>query len=210
MKEHELIRAQEKFIGALLRSPGSVAVVRVAGLTTSYFPPRLAGAFEFALKGDRDRDQTLRSVLEGGEIARLFRLGIPLSHGLALQLGRQIRVSLVRERSWVRASRAGQPLAQTVRPTGAVPDAVATKIGAVEIGCENFPAGRAQSRRLGLGIAADDLRCSASGGSRQQPDLTGSCTPRDRHPARHRVVGSPLAASLRKAACGGGRGRGTT
>src|ERR1700680_960362 len=32
---------------------------------------------------------------------------------------------------------------------------------------------------------------------------TGSCTPRDRHPARHRVVGSPLAASLRKAACGG-------
>ena len=68
MKEHELIRAQEKFIGALLRSPGSVAVVRVAGLTTSYFPPRLAGAFEFALKGDRDRDQTLRSVLEGGEM----------------------------------------------------------------------------------------------------------------------------------------------
>jgi hypothetical protein len=130
LKEHKLIRAQEKFIGALLRSPGSVAVVRVAGLTTSYFPPRLAGAFEFALKGDRDRDQTLRSVLEGGEIARLFRLGIPLSHGLALQLGRQIRVSLVRERSWVRASRAGQPLAQTVRPTGAVPDAVATKISA--------------------------------------------------------------------------------
>jgi hypothetical protein len=40
----ELIRAQERFIAALLRSPGSVAVVRVAGLTKDYFPPQLADA----------------------------------------------------------------------------------------------------------------------------------------------------------------------
>jgi hypothetical protein len=81
-----------------------------------YFSPKLAGVFEFALRGDRD--QTLRIVREGGgEIARLYRLGIHLSHGQALQLGRQIRESLDRERSWVKESSVQQPLALTARLT---------------------------------------------------------------------------------------------
>jgi hypothetical protein len=121
--------AQERLIAALLRGPGLVAVVGIAGLTTDYFPSQLADAFEFALRGDRD--QTLRIVREGGgEIARLYRLGIQLSHGQALQLGRQIRESLDRERSWVKASGAEEPLALTARLTGAVPDALTTRISA--------------------------------------------------------------------------------
>ena len=62
----------------------------VAGLTTGYFPARLAGTFALALRGDRD--QTLRIVRAGGgEIGRLYRLCVQLSQGQALQLGRQIQ-----------------------------------------------------------------------------------------------------------------------
>lgn len=97
-------------------------MVRVVGLTKDYFPPQLADAFEFALKGDRDR--TLRIVQQGGgEIGRLYRLCVQLSHGQALQLARQIRESLDRERTWMKASRAEQPLARTTM--GAVPNALA-------------------------------------------------------------------------------------
>jgi hypothetical protein len=61
---------------------------------------------------------------------RLYRLGIQLSHGQVLQLGRQIRESLDRERTWGKASRVEQPLARTAAMMGAVPNALATKISA--------------------------------------------------------------------------------
>jgi hypothetical protein len=85
--------------------------------------------FDFAVRSDRD--QIRLTVQNGGDdVGRLYRLGIELSHGQALQLGRQIRESLDRERSWVKASGAEEPLALTARLTGAVPDALTTRISA--------------------------------------------------------------------------------
>src|ERR1700704_913591 len=93
----ELFRAQERFVAALLRAPGLVPTVRVVGLGRQHFQPQLAAPFGVAIGGDRDR--ILHMVQNAdGEVRRLYRLGVELSHPQTLQLARQIKESVDRQR----------------------------------------------------------------------------------------------------------------
>ena len=93
----DLFRAQERFVAALLRAPGLVPTVRVVGLGRQHFQPQLAAPFGVAIGGDRDR--ILHMVQNAdGEVRRLYRLGVELSHPQTLQLARQIKESVDRER----------------------------------------------------------------------------------------------------------------
>jgi hypothetical protein len=67
-----------------------------------------------ALRGDRD--QTRRKVPEGGNHpCRLYWLGVELSHGQALSLGRQIAESIDRERlARTQAPDPEEPMTDTV------------------------------------------------------------------------------------------------
>jgi hypothetical protein len=74
-----------------------VPTVRVVGLSRQHFQPQLAAAFGVAIGGDRDR--ILHMVQNAdGEVRRLYRLGVELSHPQTLQLARQIKESVDRER----------------------------------------------------------------------------------------------------------------
>jgi hypothetical protein len=93
----DLFRAQERLVAAVLRAPSLSPVIRLAGLSRRHFPPKLAAAFDFALRSDRD--QIRRAVQNGGDdVGRLYRLGIELNHAQARQLARQIQESIARER----------------------------------------------------------------------------------------------------------------
>jgi hypothetical protein len=94
---HDLYRAQERLVAAILRAPSLSPTVRIAGLGRHHFPRELAVVYDFAVRSDKD--EIRRTVQNGGnDVSRLFRLGIALSHAQALQLARQIQESIARER----------------------------------------------------------------------------------------------------------------
>jgi hypothetical protein len=80
LSDADLIRAQERLIGAVLRGPSLAAAVRVAGLVPQRIQPELRAAFVFATKSDRDH---VRRVVQndGNDGARLYRLGVELGFG---------------------------------------------------------------------------------------------------------------------------------
>jgi hypothetical protein len=93
----DLYRAQERLIAAILRAPSLSSVIRVASLSRHHLPSELATVFDFALRSDRDG---IRRAVQNGivDVGRLFRLGVELSHAQVLQLARQIKESVERER----------------------------------------------------------------------------------------------------------------
>ena len=79
-----------------MRGPSLSPVLRIADLDRRHFDAHLA-VFDVAVRGDKTEIRQL--VQRGGEVARIFRLGVELSDGQALYLARQIRESLERQQS---------------------------------------------------------------------------------------------------------------
>jgi AraC-like DNA-binding protein len=94
---HDLFRIQERLVAAILRAPSLSSVIRVAGLSRHHFPTELTSVFDFAVRSDRN--EIRRAVQNSGDdVGRRFRLGVELGHAQALQLARQIKESVERER----------------------------------------------------------------------------------------------------------------
>ena len=62
---HDLFRAEERLIAAILRGPTLASAVRVAGLDRQHIDPKLRPVFEFAIRTNRDQIRRTVSCGQG-------------------------------------------------------------------------------------------------------------------------------------------------
>jgi hypothetical protein len=90
----ELLRAQERFLAALLRCPSLWANASRSNIRCRHFPSSLRSIFDLATAAEKIRDAVTSG--DNPTVARLYHLPVHLNGGVMLSLGRQIVESVRR------------------------------------------------------------------------------------------------------------------
>jgi hypothetical protein len=90
----ELLRAQERFLAALLRCPSLWANASRSNIRCRHFPSSLRSIFDLATAPEKIRDAVTSG--DNPTVVRLYHLPVHLNGGVVLSLGRQIVESIRR------------------------------------------------------------------------------------------------------------------